>query len=176
MHQKYLFREFNKERNKGDFVVIHLNPDILHTIQKIESAVEIIQNGGEPEFLSPVEIDDVQKFIDGHFEIPFLDEYQGTRFTCFWLQDDFFVPKNNYIQWAEAKQFFLKLVESSFNYHLKDKFLQKLYKSFKRQFFNLKDFSMEDAFYGDERDTENENGIHMEVQKTGNHTTGTLKH
>lgn len=86
------------------------------------------------------------------------------------------MPKNNYIQWAEAKQFFLKLVESSFNYHLKDKFLQKLYKSFKRQFFNLKDFSMEDAFYGDERDTENENGIHMEVQKTGNHTTGTLKH
>jgi hypothetical protein len=37
VHQKYLLRQFNKEKNKGDFVIIHLNPDYFHTIQGLRN-------------------------------------------------------------------------------------------------------------------------------------------
>jgi hypothetical protein len=71
------------------------------------------------------------------------------------------VPKNNFIGWGEAKLFFQKLIQSSFNYHLKNKFHKKLYETFKKQFFELKDYTPEDAFYGDERDHENDNDVDM---------------
>lgn len=35
VHQKYLFRQFNKNKNKGDFVIIHPNPDYFHQIMHL---------------------------------------------------------------------------------------------------------------------------------------------
>lgn len=36
-HQKYLFRQFNKERLQGDFVVIQINSDFPYQMHKIHN-------------------------------------------------------------------------------------------------------------------------------------------
>lgn len=76
-------------------------------------------------------------------------------------KENFFIPKNNYIKWREAKIFFLKLIQSSFNFHLKNKFQKKLLKVFKKCFFELKEYDPEESFYGDDRDAELENGVEI---------------
>jgi hypothetical protein len=77
VHQKYLLREFNKQRNKGEFLVIHLNPDIFHTIQRIQSGAEEIEGGQEPKGYSPMELEDLKKYVSGEYSIPFMENYKG---------------------------------------------------------------------------------------------------
>lgn len=35
-HQKHLFRQFNKEKLEGDFLIIHLNPDYPYQVHKMK--------------------------------------------------------------------------------------------------------------------------------------------
>lgn len=77
VHQKYLFREFNKNRNKGDYLIINLNPDIFHTIQFLRSNAEIISMGRNPENFNPIEREQLSKIHSGESEISFMDLAEG---------------------------------------------------------------------------------------------------
>lgn len=77
-------------------------------------------------------------------------------------EENFFIPKNNFIRWKEAKSFFQKLIQSSFDFHLKTQFFKKLFKTFKKCFFDLKEYDPEEEFYGDDRDLLLENGTSVD--------------
>lgn len=90
VHQKYLFRQINKDRNKGDYVIVNLNPDIFHTIQFLNSNAEIVGSGGNAANFNAVEKNELDKIQKGESEIPFLKNVDGTPdFLNFRLNNSF---------------------------------------------------------------------------------------
>ena len=76
--QKFLFRKFNKDERKGDFVILHLNPDIFHETNRIMELAGRFDRGEKmPDIITALEICELKHIIQGESEIPFIPDFKG---------------------------------------------------------------------------------------------------
>lgn len=61
---------------KGDFVILHLNPDIFSTINEIMRDAYDLKNG-KPVNKSAIEKSELQKVAQGNSDISFLPNFDG---------------------------------------------------------------------------------------------------
>jgi hypothetical protein len=162
-----LFRKFNKDERKGDFVIIHLNPDIFHTINEIMGLAVRKSKGERMAERTALEIQALQLIVEGNSEIPFIPDFKGRlgyfleylsvkliiEYTSVETENKpYFQPYHNFITWKQAEKIFHKLLESSFGFNLKKQLHKKLYDQFKKSFEKLIDFSPDKPFYENKRD------------------------